>query len=205
MNHRTTAIDAAQEILRSLGLPPAQQNERSALCLLALLNLTPGKTWADAEKPLVGITPIMDWARKYYGKDYAPNTRETFRRQSMHQFCAAGLVLCNPDKPDRPVNSPRTVYQIEPATLNLLCKFGTSSWDDNLASYLAKRETLVVRYAKERKLDYPFFRREWELLERGANRNRYWKLTVVETFLPTIFFLLFFSFLVIALYIFCNF
>lgn len=43
MNHRTTAIDAAQEIIKSLGLPPAQQNERSALCLLALLNLTPGK------------------------------------------------------------------------------------------------------------------------------------------------------------------
>ena len=150
MNHRTTAIDAAQEILKSLGLPPAQQNERSALCLLALLNLTPGKAWVDAENPLMGITPIMDWERKYYGKDYAPNTRETFRRQSMHQFRDAGLVLCNPGKSDRPVNSPRTVYQIEPATLNLLCKFGTSSWDDNLAAYLAQRETLVVRYAKER-------------------------------------------------------
>lgn len=31
----------------------------------------------------MGITPIMDWARKYYGKNYAPNTRETFRRQSI--------------------------------------------------------------------------------------------------------------------------
>jgi len=51
----------------------------------------------------------------------------------------------------------------------------------------------------EQKLDYPFFRREWELLERGRNRNRYWKLTVVETLLPSIFFGLFFSFLVIAL------
>ena len=68
----------------------------------------------------------------------------------MHQFCDAGLVLCNPDKSDRPVNSPRTVYQIEPATLNLLRKFGTSSWDDNLAAYLAKRKTLVVRYARRR-------------------------------------------------------
>ena len=51
----------------------------------------------------------------------------------------------------------------------------------------------------KQKLDYPFFRREWELLERGWNCNRYWKLTVVETFLPSIFFVLFFSFLVIAL------
>ena len=150
MNHRTTAIDAAQEIIKSLGLPPAQQNERSALCLLALLNLTPGKAWVDAENPLMGITPIMDWARKYYGKNYAPNTRETFRRQTMHQFCDAGLALHNPDQPDRPVNSPKTVYQIEPATLNLLHRFGTPSWDDNLAAYLAQRETLVVRYATER-------------------------------------------------------
>ena len=150
MNHRTTAIDAAQEIIKSLGLPPAQQNERSALCLLALLNLTPGKTWADAENPLMGITPIMDWARKYYGKDYAPNTRETVRRQSMHQFCDAGLALCNPDKPDRPVNSPRTVYQIETTTLDLLRSFNTSSWQEKLTVYLAKHETLVARYAKER-------------------------------------------------------
>jgi len=51
----------------------------------------------------------------------------------------------------------------------------------------------------EQKLAYPFFRREWELLERSRNRNRYWKLTVVETFLPSVFFGLFFSFLVIAL------
>lgn len=36
-------IREAKQILISLGLPRAQQNERSALCLLALLNLTPGK------------------------------------------------------------------------------------------------------------------------------------------------------------------
>jgi len=52
----------------------------------------------------------------------------------------------------------------------------------------------------EQKLDYPFFKREWQLLEVGRNRSRYWKLTVVETFLPSIFFLLFFVFLIMALY-----
>jgi hypothetical protein len=34
-------IDEAYQILISLGLPRAQHNERSVLCLLALLNLTP--------------------------------------------------------------------------------------------------------------------------------------------------------------------
>lgn len=150
MNDKNDYIEAAHQIIIALGLPRAQQNERSALSLLALLNLTPGKAWADAENPLVGITPIMDWAREHYGKEYAPNTRETFRRQTMHQFCDAGIALYNPDKPDRPVNSPKAVYQIEPAALALLRTFGTSAWHDSLTAYLAERETLVARYAKER-------------------------------------------------------
>lgn len=143
-------IETANKIIVALGLPREQQNERSALSLLALLNLTPGKLWAKAENPLVGITPIMNWARDHYGKEYAPNTRETFRRQTMHQFCDAGVAIYNPDAPDRPVNSPKTVYQVEPIVLRLLRTFGTKEWNENLTAYLAKRETLVAKYAKER-------------------------------------------------------
>jgi hypothetical protein len=151
MTEKNDYIEAAHQIIIALGLPRAQQNERSALSLLALLNLTPGKAWAGAENPLVGITPIMDWVREHYGKEYAPNTRETFRRQTMHQFCDAGIALYNPDKPDRPINSPKSVYQIEPAALTLLRTFGTPAWHDSMTAYLAKRETLLARYAKERK------------------------------------------------------
>lgn len=150
MNDNNDYIVSAQQIIARLGLPRAQQNERSALCLLALLNLIPDKSWINAENPLMGITPIMDWAREHYGKNYAPNTRETFRRQTMHQFCAAGIALYNPDKPDRPVNSPKAVYQIEPTTLTLLRSFGSEQWNDNLAIYLSKRETLIDKYAMER-------------------------------------------------------
>lgn len=42
----------------------------------------------------------------------------------------------------------------------------------------------------EDKLSHSFFKREWELLEEGKNARRFWKLTVVETDLPTIFFAL---------------
>ena len=134
----------------SLGLPRGQQNERSALCLLALLNLGPGKAWADAENPLIGITPIMDWIRENYKKAYAPNTREKVRRQTMHQLVEAGVVLYNPDDSERPVNSPKAVYQIEPQALSLLRSFGSPDWHNNLAHYLSGRESLADRYAKER-------------------------------------------------------
>lgn len=143
-------IEQAISILKDLGLPKPQQNERSGLCLLALLNLTQNKSWSEAENPLMGITPMMEFSRIYYGKEYAPNSRETFRRFTMHQFVEAGIALYNPDKPDRAVNSPKAVYQIELETLNLIKQYNTSEWDSALKIYLSNRQTLVERYAKER-------------------------------------------------------
>ncbi len=144
--------EQALSILTSLGFPRAQLNERSALCLLALTGLRPGRGWHEAQDDLIGITPIMDFAREHFGKAYAPNTRETVRRQSMHQFVDAGLALYNPDNPARPVNSPKAVYQIAPEALGLVRTYGGEAWDEELALYLGARDTLAARYANEREL-----------------------------------------------------
>jgi hypothetical protein len=144
-------VKQAFTILASLGLPRAQQNERSALCLLALVNVSPEKKWTEASNPLLGITPIMDWIRDHYKHTYAPNTRETVRRQTMHQFVEAGLALYNPDKPDRPVNSPGAVYQVSPSALALLRSFDTEEWHGQLTAYLGESQTLAARYAQARK------------------------------------------------------
>ncbi len=143
-------VQSAQQVLQALGLPKAQQNQRSALSLLALLDLRPQRKWSQAASPLMGITPIMDWIAQHYGKKYAPNTRETIRRQTMHQFVDAGLAVYNPDDPRRPVNSPAAVYQIEASALKLLKSFGTDAWHGNLTKYLSKRQTLAALYAKAR-------------------------------------------------------
>jgi len=147
---RKKLVRSAAQVLLSLGLPRAQQNERSALSLLALLNLGPDKEWSQADGPLMGITPIMDWIREHYKKAYAPNTRETIRRQTMHQFVDAGIALYNPDNPARPVNSPAAVYQVAPEVLALLRTFDRPAWHDGLTAYLAKHQGLAERYAQKR-------------------------------------------------------
>lgn len=146
-------IVEAIDILGQFGLPRAQINERTAYCLLALLNITPDKAWGEAGSPLVGITPMMDFAREYYGKDYAPNTRETFRRFSMHQMVQAGIALYNPDMPDRPTNSPKAVYQISPAALDVIKAYGSRDWTGKLSAFKSMASTLTVQYAKERLMD----------------------------------------------------
>ena len=143
-------IKEALTILNNLGFPRQQQNERSALTLLSLLGLKSASNWEDAADPLMGITPMMDFFRENYGKKYKPNTRETVRRQTVHQFLQAALIVANPDKPSRPTNSPKAVYQIEPSALKLLRSFGKPGWEGYLQKYLRTVNTLKKLYARER-------------------------------------------------------
>jgi adenine-specific DNA-methyltransferase len=141
MDEATTAVQAnkrieeALAILKAISAPREQQNERSALCLLALADIQPNKAWSQATAPRRGITEMMDWFRDYYGKQYAPNTRETVRRQTMHQFVQMGLVVENPDKPDRPINSPKWCYQLHQQALSLLQVYGSEQWEEARRNY----------------------------------------------------------------------
>ncbi len=145
-------VDEAIDVLSQLGFPRQQRNERSALALLALLDLTLDKPWSEAADPLRGITQMMSFMAERYGKRYAPNTRETVRRQTVHQFLAVGLVVLNPDEPHRPINSGKTVYQVSPASLRLLRAYGTVDWSVELKSYQRRIESLTERWALERDL-----------------------------------------------------
>ena len=156
-----TAIDPQQvarlvaealEAMQALHVPQEQCNERSALTLLALLGLRPGMAWAQAESPLLGITEIMDYLRDVFGKRYKPNTRETIRRQTVHQFVQMGLVIQNPDDPSRPINSPHNRYQLDANTLRLLQTIGSATWASVLPAYLALVEPTQLLRLKERQM-----------------------------------------------------
>ena len=139
----------AQELLRQLGLPKQQQNERSAYTLLALLDLPPGATWREARNPQLGVRPIMDWMSEHYNKVYAENSRESIRRYTLHQFIQAGLVVQNPDAAV-PVNSSKNVYQVPGEVLVLIRTWGTEGWNSALDGWGKLVGSLQDRWAAER-------------------------------------------------------
>lgn len=138
------------EILKLMGLPEAQQNERSALSLLALVGLKEAGTWQSLVDPLLGIRAILDFCRNDYQKPYAENSRESFRKETMHQFVSAAVAIQNPDEPDRPPNSPKWCYQISPEAKSLLAAYGTQNWGSALGKWHAGSKTLGERYRKAR-------------------------------------------------------
>ena len=131
-------------------MPRQQQNDRSAFTLLALLDVTPDRPWADATPRLIGIHDMLEWVAEHYGVRYAENSRETFRRQTLHQFVHGAIALKNPDDPARPINSPKTVYRIAPAASEVVRSFGSASWLERVTGFVAQVETLARRYAQER-------------------------------------------------------
>jgi type II restriction enzyme len=146
-------VEQARRLLTRLGMDNERSNERSALTLLALLRLNQGDAWSDSANPMLGTRALMDWIRDEYRRDYAPNTRETIRRFTLHQFADAMLVAQNPDRPDRPVNSPHWNYQVTTEALAVIQLYGTPAFDTALAEYLTIVPGLKARYAAARELN----------------------------------------------------
>lgn len=145
-------IEHARIVLEALGMDAERSNERSALVLLALLQLSPTTTWSECTNPMLGTRAIMDFILHEYGREYAANTREKIRRFTLHQFIGAHLVIENPDEPQRPVNSPKWNYQVTNDAVRVLRTYGTAAWSTAIEAYLGQLPGLKAQYAAARKM-----------------------------------------------------
>ena len=145
-------IDDARDILEQMGLPPAQRNDISCLTLLALTGLSEDDAWSQASKPSRTIHEILGLMRDTYGRNYAENTRESVRRQVIHQFEQARIVDRNPDEPDLPTNSPRTHYGITDDALKVLRLYQAGGWESDLQVFRSSHGALLEIYQRRRRM-----------------------------------------------------
>ncbi|MCW5777466.1 MAG: hypothetical protein KIS87_13600 [Phycisphaeraceae bacterium] len=145
-------VNEAARILEALGLPKAQTNERSALTLLALAGVKPRTAWTKAAQPLLRTVDIMEFMRRVYRKDYAPNSRETIRRSTLHQFIEARIVDLNPDEPDRPTNSGNNRYALTDAALRVLRAHGSPQFDRAVSAFISEQGRLQDLYRRRRSM-----------------------------------------------------
>jgi hypothetical protein len=179
-------IQEAKKILKALGIPAAQQNEISALTLLALCGLKPKDSWSKASRKSLTITKgIMAFIVEHYQKVYAPNTRETFRRQVLHQFVQARIVDYNPDEPNLPTNSPHAHYALSSAALNAIRTFSTSRWKTASKQFVRQHGALLEIYRKERAARLvPVQMPDGHTLTLSPGKHNEVQAAVVEQFAP---------------------
>jgi len=142
-------LHQAKEILKALGMPPAQYNDRSGWVFLALANIKPSDDWSSATAPLLPTVDIMQFIREHYSKDYKPNSRETIRRQTLHQFEQARIVDRNRDNPQRPTNSKDNNYSINAPILNVLHLYPSEDWNNAVDEYKEQLSDLIAQYERK--------------------------------------------------------
>ncbi|MFH0874639.1 MAG: BsuBI/PstI family type II restriction endonuclease [archaeon] len=141
----------ALDILKQFNVPKKQQNERSALALLSLLALREKDLWHDSKKILIRVHDMMQFIKAEYNREYAENSRETFRRQTLHQFeKEVGIVERNADDTTRVTNSPNTTWSVTDDVLKIIKKYGTPDWKKELPKFLKKIKRTVISYKVKR-------------------------------------------------------
>lgn len=145
-----TKIEEAQTLLAELGMPAPQQNEMAALTLLVLAQLDEKTPWCDARRKSLGIHDMLQEMAARFDRTYAENTRETVRRQVIHQFEQARLVDRNPDEPDLPTNSPRTHYALSDIAIRTIRQYNTPDWKRAIADFQAEQPKLIELYERKR-------------------------------------------------------
>ncbi|MFH0865818.1 MAG: BsuBI/PstI family type II restriction endonuclease, partial [Bacteroidota bacterium] len=179
-------IDEAKSILKALGLPVPQQNEISAYTFLALCGIKPDDEWKNAERKSLKITKgVMAFIKDVYGREYAPNTRETVRRQVLHQFVQARIADYNPDNPTLPVNSPRAHYAITLPALDAIIKFGKKDWDQAVEKFHLAFGDLSKQYKKEREQNLiPVLLSNGKSIKLSAGKHNEVQAAIVQEFAP---------------------
>ena len=144
-------VEEAKTILQAFGLPAQQCNTRSAWTLLAVLDIKENDSWSQAKKRQIRIHDIMEFIAQNYGFRYKENSRETIRRQTLHQFNQALITELNSDDTTRATNSPDNVYAVTSDALEVIKKFGIKEWKEALKQFIAQKGTLQEKYDKTKK------------------------------------------------------
>ena len=143
-------VEEAQTILEALGLPPAQRTVIAAYTLLALADMKKMGRWHQANRRSLKIHDILGFIKATYRKIYAENTRETVRRQVLHQLEQARIVDRNPDDPGLPTNSPRTHYALSEDALRAIRVYGRGSFAAEARVFQSTHGALLEIYRAAR-------------------------------------------------------
>ena len=152
-----TLIEEAKNLLKLFEFDEKRTNDMAARTLLSLLNLREGDTWDQATNNRIGVRGLMDWMRNNLDYQIAENSRETVRREVLHQFVAAAFCEHNDDDPNRPTNSSKNVYRVSPNVLNVIRMYSGSDANSSeftiaLEEYLADFQSLVELQREERRM-----------------------------------------------------
>lgn len=172
-------LQETREFLKSIGMP-IQQADICCYVILAMSGIRSDMSWSQATNEWVRIHEIIQFANTYYNVSYAENSRETFRKQALHNFRTGALVEDN----GQATNSPNYRYRLTDETLQLIRSIGTNRWSLLLEDFLENHDSLMDVYASKKKMTMMPVRINSENFIFSAGKHNELQKAIIEEFAP---------------------
>lgn len=173
-------LQETREFLKSIGMPIQQQADICCYVILAMSGIRSDMSWSQATNEWVRIHEIIQFANTYYNVSYAENSRETFRKQALHNFRTGALVEDN----GQATNSPNYRYRLTDETLQLIRSIGTNRWSLLLEDFLENHDSLMDVYASKKKMTMMPVRINSENFIFSAGKHNELQKAIIEEFAP---------------------
>lgn len=139
-------LEEAKNILNELKVPPKQQSDLCGYVILAMADIKKNDEWANATNKWIRIHDVIAFIRDFYEVSYAENSRETFRKQAMHNFRNAAFIEDN----GKATNSPNYRYRLTDEMLLLVKTFQSNQWEEQKNNFLKSHQNLIDLYSSKK-------------------------------------------------------
>ena len=173
-------IEETRDFLNHIGMPKAQQADICCYVILAMAGIKPDMQWKEATNEWIRIHDIIQFANFYYGTTYAENSRETFRKQTLHHFRTAALVEDN----GKATNSPNYRYRLTEETLQMLRVRDTTEWQPYLRRFLHYHQSLIEMYASKKKMSMMPVKINGQDFSFSPGKHNELQKAIIEEFAP---------------------
>jgi len=180
MAKKNTKIEEAKQLLAAVGMPKSTIS--TPYSLLALARIKKGDSWSNATREWMTIRNVMDFIANEYEKVYAPNSRESIRKQSMHPLRTAAIIEDNTDT--EATNSSNYSYRLTDEALKLIKAYNSPKWKSELEAFSELHESLIEKYtSKKRMAMLPVNINGEDLLLSSGDHNELQR-AIIEQFAP---------------------
>lgn len=173
-------LDEARDFLKTIGMPKQQQSDKAAYTLLTLANQTPNNTWNNAINSWIRTHDVLEFAKTYYDKIYAENSREAIRKYCMHQFREAALIEDN----GKATNSPNYQYRLTDEALKLIQSYKTKTWEDSLSKFQSQHDILIEIYRNKKAMQMMPVLINGQALHFSTGKHNALQKAIIEQFAP---------------------
>ncbi len=156
-----TCLNNAKDILRSIGMPKKYYNPRCVMVLCACAEMKANDSkWRKASENYHTTKEMIQFINAEFpnkagldNKGYAPNSRETVRKETLKPWINAGIIET---KPGLATNDKDFSYRFTSRFAALLRTYNTAEWNENLKDYneTHKSYEAILKQEKEIIRDY---------------------------------------------------